>query len=123
MTTDNPDDTRQRKETAKDGTDNMQIDQLSDTGSVNNDNKLTALRKKQPPIIVENLPVKDIIRLLNKGNITSGFVIKNICEKKINICTDSNGIYLEVKNALIHEKVNFYTFTHKDEKFKTIVLK
>lgn len=81
---------------------------------------------KPPPITVYNSTIKIIIQLINKHELGNGNIrIKqtNGLDNTINIQTNALEIYEKTIKALREGKIEFYTYTPKNTKVKSIVLK
>ncbi|KAK0077015.1 hypothetical protein PV326_010361, partial [Microctonus aethiopoides] len=81
---------------------------------------------KPPPISVYNGSIKAIITILNKNEIEKEHIrLKQVygVENTVNIQTDNMNNYDKTLKALKDEKIEFYTYTPKNTKIKSIVLK
>ncbi|KAK2578867.1 hypothetical protein KPH14_001275 [Odynerus spinipes] len=80
-------------------------------------------QKEVPPINFFGLDPKIIISIIEENlNITS-FHIKKINESKYSIFIQKLEDYKKVKNSLIENKIKFYTYTPRNEKVQTLLLK
>ena len=80
-------------------------------------------KNKQPPIVIEGVEPKTIIDLLKKNNLLNHSKIKNFSSNKCNIISNNTETYLSIKKALNNENIQFYSFTPRQQKPKSLVLK
>lgn len=88
-------------------------------------NRLTTTRKlKPPPIYVYNSRIREIVALLSGNGINKGnFWLKQAQEDIISVMTIDLENYYNVINIIKSNKKEYYTFTPKQVKLKSIVLK
>lgn len=79
--------------------------------------------RKPPPIHIEIQDPKDIAKLLAKELGISQFFIRRVNSNKHILQLDSESNFTAAKNLLNKAGTNFYTYTHKDNKRPTYVLK
>lgn len=93
---------------------------------INNDNPTNNSRnknKKVPPINIFDIEPNELIDFIKNGLKINQFKIKEFNNKKISLYMSERDDYNRVKAYLEKTKVKFFTFTPKDIKTKTYVLK
>lgn len=105
---------------------NTQNQTEADEHTINSHDKNRKAAQKPPPITVQNSTIKSMINLITAYNINKESVrLRQIygLDNTINIQTDNITNYNEVIKALKENQAEFYTYTPKSEKIKSIVLK
>ncbi|KAH0552400.1 hypothetical protein KQX54_009553 [Cotesia glomerata] len=100
---------------------------ITDT-NVNVNTKLTAPKQKDhkpPPIIIIGVKINDAIKLLCDNKITKNDVrLKQVSPKdNITIICFNLDVYAKVNKVFIDNQTQYYTYTPKSQKPKSIVLK
>lgn len=77
---------------------------------------------KQPPLVIHNLNIADIINLTKKCNITQDKYSLKITQFGTKLFAKSNNDYCAIKKALGDDKVNFFTYASEIDKVDKFVL-
>lgn len=94
---------------------------INDNTSDNKTNSTT--KEKMPPFVVFNQNAKDTVLLIKTKLNINNFSIKNSGINKIMVNTTNLDDYKKVKNILTEANSEFYTYTPKSLKMKSLVLK
>lgn len=78
--------------------------------------------QKLPPLHIHNQNIKDTVQLV-KGAKIDNFEIRRVNNNKHSLITNSIEDYEQIKNIFKEVNTNYFTFTPKDHKPKTIILK
>uniref|UniRef100_A0ABD2XJ57 Pre-C2HC domain-containing protein n=1 Tax=Trichogramma kaykai TaxID=54128 RepID=A0ABD2XJ57_9HYME len=102
--------------------DAKQIDETSETSSCC-DNSLTQGNMNQPPIYVKHISSQEILKLYKNNKLKVNFTIKNSSDKSFMLKTYSAESYQDTIDCLDKLEVEFFTFTQKEKKIRSILLK
>ncbi|KAK0074688.1 hypothetical protein PV325_007947 [Microctonus aethiopoides] len=100
--------------------------EADDTVSYVNTTSKTEARKKSnsPPIIVLNTNIKSLITIFNNPNSNIGkFTLAQTAKNTVSVTPTNSDEHTKFKEILTAKGMQFYTFTPKGQKPKTLVLK
>lgn len=80
-------------------------------------------RVRMPPLVIEKIPAKNIIKILVDNNLEDKFTLKNIKDNKINVHTYGLKDFNLTKQVLTKNDVTFHTYTPKVSKHRSFILK
>ncbi|KAI8115943.1 hypothetical protein CVS40_11917 [Lucilia cuprina] len=92
---------------------------------INNENKTNQQNKikKMPPLNIYDVEPKNLIEFIKDGLNISDFKIKEVNNNKMSLYTSTADDYFRIKAYLEKTKTRFYSFTPKDVKTKSYLLK
>ncbi|KAK0087331.1 hypothetical protein PV325_001271 [Microctonus aethiopoides] len=112
-----------------DSLNNLNEQATTSTGPNTNQNSYTRAsgqnkQTRPPPIHIKNSNIRQILNKMKSNNINkTDYYIKQIDETTINVYTTKIETHMEIKNNLKKEGIEFFTYTRREDKPKTYVLK